>query len=208
MKRQLKSSVIYSLYGISFVFLISGIALIFVALKRESIPSFEYVSKGMLDYEEKVKVINTGETIVRPYTDLDVKIVKGYYDYKSDATSQEKSLIYYEDTYIQSSGISYSNDNEFSIISILPGIVKEVKEDITLGNVITIEHTNGIVSIYQSLTDILVKTGNQVTGGQKLATSSTSNISKDLGNHLYFELIINGECVNPEEYYDKSINEI
>ena len=37
---------------------------------------------------------------------------------------------------------------------------------------------------------------------------STSNISSELENHLYFELIINGECVNPENYYDKSINEL
>ena len=93
-------------------------------------------------------------------------------------------------------------------MSVLPGTVKEVKEDDTLGNVITIEHANGIVSIYQSVSDILVKAGDQVMNGQKLAKSSTSNISKELENHLYFELVINGECVNPEEYYDKTVNEI
>ena len=48
----------------------------------------------------------------------------------------------------------------------------------------------------------------KVLKSQVIAKSSTSNISKDLGNHLYFELIVDGKCVNPEDYYDKSINEL
>lgn len=208
MKRQLKKSVVYSLYAISFVMLISGVGILLSVLKKGVTPTYEYVSKGILDYQENIKVVNSGESITRPYTETNMNLVKGYYDYKAESESQEKSLIYYEDTYIQSSGVSYSNGSAFDVVSVLPGTVKEVKEDDTLGNVITIEHANGIVSIYQSVSDILVKAGDQVMNGQKLAKSSTSNISKELENHLYFELVINGECVNPEEYYDKTVNEI
>lgn len=208
MKRQLKKSVVYSLYAISFVMLIGGLGILLSILKKGVNPTYEYVSKGILDYQENIKVVNSGESITRPYTETNMNLVKGYYDYKAESQSQEKSLIYYEDTYIQSSGVSYSNGSAFDVVSVLPGTVKEVKEDDTLGNVITIEHVNGIVSIYQSVSDILVKAGDQVMNGQKLAKSSTSNISKELENHLYFELVINGECVNPEEYYDKTVNEI
>lgn len=208
MKRQLKKSVVYSLYAISFVMLIGGVGILLSILKKGVNPTYEYVSKGILDYQENIKVVNSGESITRPYTETNMNLVKGYYDYKAESQSQEKSLIYYEDTYIQSSGVSYSNGSAFDVVSVLPGTVKEVKEDDTLGNVITIEHVNGIVSIYQSVSDILVKAGDQVMNGQKLAKSSTSNISKELENHLYFELVINGECVNPEEYYDKTVNEI
>lgn len=208
MKRQLKKSVVYSLYAISFVMLISGVGILLSILKKGVNPSYEYVSKGILDYQENIKVVNSGESITRPYTETNMNLVKGYYDYRAESQSQEKSLIYYEDTYIQSSGVSYSNGSAFDVVSVLPGTVKEVKEDDTLGNVITIEHANGIVSIYQSVSNILVKAGDQVMNGQKLAKSSTSNISKELENHLYFELVINGECVNPEEYYDKTVNEI
>jgi len=108
---------------------------------------------------------------------------------------------------MQSSGISYSKGDIFDVVSILDGTVKEVKEDTTLGNIITIEHENGITSVYQSVGDISVKANDTVTSGQVIAKSSTSNISTDLGNHLYFELIIDGICVDPENYYDKSINE-
>lgn len=208
MKRQLKRSVVYGLYALSFTLLVGGTILLSSTVKNSGKDEYSYVSKGILDYEEEVKVVNTDNKIRKPYNNSSVKIVKNYYDYLGDASIQEKSLIYYEGTYIQSSGVSYSSGEQFDIISVLPGTVKEVKEDETLGNSITIDHNNGIYSVYQSITDINVKNGDVVNKGDIIAKSSTSNISTELDNHLYFELIINGVCVNPENYYDKSINEI
>lgn len=208
MKRELKKSVIYALYGISFLLLVGGVIGMLYATKKVSNTGYQYVSKGILDYENKVEVVNTKDTIKRPYNDTKVSIVKSFYNYKDEAKNQEKSLIFYEGTYMQSSGISYSNGDVFDVVSILPGEVSEVKEDDILGNIITIKHSNNITSIYQSVKDISVKIGDKVTSGQTIAKSSTSNISKELNNHLYFELIIDGICVNPEEYFDKSVNEI
>ena len=208
MKREWKKSVIYALYGISFLLLVGGVIGMLYATKKVSNTGYQYVSKGILDYENKVEVVNTKDTIKRPYNDTKVSIVKSFYNYKDEAKNQEKSLIFYEGTYMQSSGISYSNGDVFDIVSILPGEVSEVKEDDILGNIITIKHSNNITSIYQSVKDISVKMGDKVTSGQTIAKSSTSNISKELNNHLYFELIIDGICVNPEEYFDKSVNEI
>lgn len=208
MKRRLKKSVIYSLYAISFILLVGGIAFLAFEQNKNPLNNYKYVSKGILDYERKVPVVNVEEKIVRPYIDADVKIVKDFYDYQGDETSQEKSLIYYEGIYMPSSGISYSKGSEFNVLAIYKGKVKEIKEDEILGNVITIEHENGLTSIYQSITDIKVKAGDSVLGGQVIGKSSTSNISTELGNHLYLELIYNGVSVNPENYYNKSINEL
>lgn len=208
MKRQLKKSVVYSLYGISFALLLSGVVLLGMATKEATKPVYDYVSKSIFDYEEDIKVVNTGEKILRPYSDNSVKIVKDYYDYSADAAKQESALIYYENTYIQSSGVAYSNGNTFDVLSVLEGTVKEVSEDTTLGNTITIEHSNGITSIYQSVTNITVKEGDKINAGFVIATSGSSNISAELNNHLYFELIIDGVCVNPENYYDKLISEL
>ena len=208
MKRQLKKSVVYGLYALSFILLVGGIAILGFGVKDISEQKLSYVSKGILDYEEKVPVVNTEVKIVRPYIDSEVKVAKNFYDYLGNAEQQESSLIYFEGTYMQSSGVSYSKGEVFDVVSILDGIVKEVKEDTTLGNVITIEHENGITSIYQSVGDIAVKANDTVTSGQLIAKSSTSNISTDLGNHLYFELIVDGICVDPENYYDKLVNEI
>ena len=208
MRRELKKSVVYGLYALSFILLIGGIAILGFSVKDVTEQKLSYVSKGILDYEEKVPVVNTEVKIVRPYIDSEVKVAKNFYDYLGNAEQQEQSLIYYEGTYMQSSGVSYSKGDIFDVVSILDGTVKEVKEDTTLGNIITIEHENGITSVYQSVGDIAVKANDTVTSGQLIAKSSTSNISTDLGNHLYFELIVDGICVDPENYYDKLVNEI
>ena len=208
MKRQLKKSVVYGLYGLSFTLLVGGVALLGIAANDLGKEKLNYVSKGILDYEEKVPVVSEVAKIIRPYTDTEVKVSKNFYDYQAEAKEQEESLIYFEGTYMQSSGISYSKGEAFNVVSILDGTVKEVKEDATLGNVITIEHQNNITSVYQSIGEISVKAGDVITSGQVIAKSATSNISTELGNHLYFELIIDGICVDPENYYDKSINEL
>lgn len=208
MKRQLKKSVVYGLYGLSFTLLVGGIALLGFSVKDLNKQETSYVSKGILDYEEKVPVVSDEVKIARPYIDTEVKVSKNFYDYLAESKEQEQSLIYYEGTYMPSSGVSYSKGDVFDVVAILDGTVKDVKEDTTLGNVITIEHENGITSVYQSVGEIAIKINETVSKGQVIAKSSTSNISTDLGNHLYFELIIDGICVDPENYYDKSINEI
>ena len=207
MKKQSGKSIVYGLYGISFTLLLSGVVLLGMATKETAKQTYDYVSKSIFDYEE-VKTVNTGEVINKPYKDESIRIVKDFYDYKAEASIQENSLLYYENTYIQSSGVSYSNGSTFDVVSILDGTVKEIKEDELLGNVITIEHNNGIVSIYQSVSNITVKAGDKINAGFVIATSSTSNISSNLDNHLYFELIIDGVCVNPENYYNKQVSEL
>ena len=173
---------------------------------------YQYVSETVLDEDETKKeetpVVAEKTSIIRPYNDKNVKIVKNYYDYKGSEEDQQKSIIYYENTYMPSSGVSYGTEKPFDVISILDGTVTEVTEDTTYGNIIKIEHDKKIVSLYESVTDIKVKKGDKVKQGDVIAKSSTSNLSSDLGNHLYFELTINDNTVNPENYYDKLVDEI
>ena len=142
---------------------------------------------------------------IRPYQESDVTIVKGFYEFEADEKDQEKSLILYKDTYMPSTGVAYSNGKKFDVVAVLDGKVTQVKEDDTLGNSIMIEHKNGTTSVYQSVSDINIKEGDTVSQGQTIAKSSTSDVRSDLNNHLYFELIIDGNLVNPENYFDKNI---
>ena len=216
MKRELKKSVVYALYGISFLFLLAALVIPIMVVNKSNKEKYDYVSKGILDYENEVKVVNTQPDtnempkleIIKPFKDESVKVVKSFYDYTETNENQENSLIFYEGTYMQSSGVSYSKGEQFDVISILDGVVDSIKEDEIIGNSITIKHDNGIVSVYQSISDINVKKGDKVTQGTVIAKSSTSNISKDLENHLYFEIIINGINVNPEKYYGKNPSEL
>ena len=41
-----------------------------------------------------------------------------------------------------------------------------------------------------------------------IGKSSTSNMLKDYKSTLLFELVINGNTVNPEDYYNKTLEEL
>lgn len=173
-------------------------------LKEEN---FDYVSQTI--FEDDIPVVNTTPTVIRPYTNTNVKIVKDFYDFEADETKQQNSIIYYESTYLQNSGISYGGVEEaFDVVAILDGTVTSVKEDNTLGTIVEVRHSNDMVSYYQSLSEVLVKENDEIKQGTIIGKSGTSNISKELNNHLHFELIIKGQIVNPENYYDKKVDEL
>lgn len=168
---------------------------------------FDYVSQTI--FEDDVPVVNTTPTIIRPYTNTNVKIVKDFYDYQADEEKQQNSIIYYESTYLQNSGISYGGVEEvFDVVTILDGKVTSIKEDNTLGKIVEVRHSNDMISVYQSLSEVTVKENDEIKQGTIVGKSGSSNISKELNNHLHFELIIKGQIVNPENYYDKKVDEL
>lgn len=155
-----------------------------------------------------IPVVGTSVSITRPYWESSVSIAKTFYDYEGTSEEQEKSIIYYEDTYMQNSGVDYTSENVFDVISILDGTVISVEENDILGTIVEVRHSNNLISVYQSLSEVVVEVDMVVLQGQAIAKSGTSNINKDLGNHLHFELYHNGKIVNPEEYYNKNIDEL
>ena len=155
-----------------------------------------------------VPVVSTDPVICRPYTNANVKIVKNFYDYQADAESQEGSIVYYGNTYMQNSGVDYGMDAEFEVVSILDGTVMEVVEDEIMGKTVKIKHSNDLISVYQSMGTIDVSVDSQITQGMIIGKSGESNVSSDLGNHLHFELYHKGVVVNPEEYYEKLVGEL
>ena len=210
--RKLKKSAEYMIYGIMILVVLGTIFLIErsaspAQFKDEEDDQTPYVTKTIL--EDDVPVVSTTETIIRPYTDDQVKVLKGFYDYQAEASEQENALLYYENTYLQNSGVSYGGvDGDFDVVSILDGTVISVKEDSVVGNVVQIRYGNDIIGVYQSLGEVSVKENDTVKQGQIIGKSGNSNISKDLNSHLHFELIIKGQLVDPELYYDKNVNEL
>ncbi len=208
-KYKLKKPAVIGLYGLAIVTFLGTLFVVEKSYFEEntSDPDYDYVSQTIFDKD--IPVVNTTTTIIRPYTDKSVKIVKDFYDYKADEEKQKNSIIYYEATYLQNSGVSYGGiEGTFDVVSILDGKVTEVKEDNTLGKIVEVRHSNDTVSVYQSLSEVNVKKDDEIKQGTIIGKSGSSNISKDLNNHLHFELIIKGQIVNPENYYDKKVDEL
>lgn len=203
-RRRLRPYVLPTLMIIAIFGIIFGTAILQNSLKgKNDIPDepTSYVTNTIL--EEQEAVINQTPKMINPYTDANVKIGKSYYDYKADAKTQEKSIIYHDNTYLQNSGTDFINENIFDVVAVLDGNVTDVKEDETLGKVIEIKHDNGYISIYQSLSEVSVKKGDMITQGQVIGKSGTNELDKDMGNHLHFELYVNGQVVDPTLYLNK-----
>lgn len=165
----------------------------------------KYVSDIMMD--TSIPAVASEEIIKRPYESTEVTIAKSYYDYQKEAKEQEKSIIIYENTYMQNSGVDYVSKNSFDVIAILDGTVTSIDDDELLGKTIKIKHNNDMISVYQSISDVNVEVNQQVTQGFKVGVSGKNTLNGD-NQCLHFELVYKSKIVNPEEYYDKTIKEL
>ena len=145
--------------------------------------------------------INETKAIIRPYTSQEVSATIPYYNIDGTNDEQAAALIYYEGIYMQNTGVLYTSNNQFDVVSILDGTIKNVKEDSLMGNIVEIEHTNNLTTVYQSLGEVKVSVGDKVSQGDVIATSGQNKITTDTSNALHFEVFYKGEVFNPEEFY-------
>ena len=68
----------------------------------------------------------------------------------------------------------------------------------TYGNLVVIDHGNGIQTYYAHCNSINCSVGQKVSQGQMISTVGTTGNST--GSHLHLEIRINGICYNPKNY--------
>ncbi|MGE3724641.1 MAG: peptidoglycan DD-metalloendopeptidase family protein [Candidatus Sericytochromatia bacterium] len=67
------------------------------------------------------------------------------------------------------------------------------------GYAVDVEHPNGVVTRYAHCSELHVRVGQAVQRGQVLAAMGSTGHST--GPHLHFEVHVNGEAVNPRNYF-------
>jgi murein DD-endopeptidase MepM/ murein hydrolase activator NlpD len=95
-------------------------------------------------------------------------------------------------------GLDISNRMGTPVIAPSNGIVSDVGNDNAVGKVVVIFHGFGMTSRYGHLSKVLVKTGQRVKRGDKIAEVGTTG--KTTGPHLHYEVKINGVPINPARY--------
>jgi stage II sporulation protein Q len=122
-----------------------------------------------------------------------------FYDEKSSDAEREAALVQVGDTYSPHMGIDFVDPSgkTFDVQAALSGKVTYVKTEPTNGNVIEITHEGGLVTVYQSVTDIQVAEGDDVTQGTVIAKAGRNDLERDLGIHLHYETRNNGKPINP-----------
>lgn len=170
------------------------------------IDKIQYVSSSVISND--VPVMSTTNVIIKPYNNASVKIGKNYYDFNADKENQQNSILFYDNTYIQNSGVDYILDTSFDILCVFNGVVTKVEDNDMVGKTVEIKHDGNMITVYQSLSNVNVKEGDEITQGTVIGKSGNSKIGKDLGNHLHFEVYINGQVINPELCYNKQIADL
>lgn len=84
------------------------------------------------------------------------------------------------------------------IYAVAAGTVVSSKYDGNYGNCVIVDHGNGIKTRYAHASRLCVQVGTVVEQGDLLALVGTTGQS--YGNHLHFEVILNGRAVDPAPY--------
>ncbi|MEK3987922.1 peptidoglycan DD-metalloendopeptidase family protein [Paenibacillus sp. FSL K6-3166] len=82
----------------------------------------------------------------------------------------------------------------------LDGVIAYVGKQTGYGNLVIIDHGNGFSTAYGHLLDnsVLVKPKQKVKAGEQVA--GVGSTGRSTGNHLHFEIRVNGVQVDPTEY--------
>jgi stage II sporulation protein Q len=99
-------------------------------------------------------------------------------------------MVQYGDTLTPHTGIDLvKTDNQtFDVLAALSGKVTVVENNPLTGHQLEITHSNGMITIYQSLSDIKVAKGAEVKQGDVIAMAGVNELEKDDGVHLHFEV--------------------
>ena len=96
-------------------------------------------------------------------------------------------------------GVDYSIPEGESVFATADGVVKEVLgKTSTSGITVVIDHGNGLKTRYAHASALYVAKGTTVSQGEMIAGVGSTGYST--GNHLHFEVIVNGTRVNPAPY--------
>ena len=154
------------------------------------------------------------EVIKSPIEGEEVTVAKSYYDQTADTTTQVNSLFYYkvgETMYShESKGVSLKDNNNetVNVVAALSGKVASVKDEILKGTVVTIEHENGVETVYTGVYNVNVEAGDEVEQGTVLGKTGLSQLEPDSGNVIHFEVLKDDVKVNPETVIDKKLGDL
>ncbi|MBQ8295868.1 MAG: M23 family metallopeptidase [Clostridia bacterium] len=102
--------------------------------------------------------------------------------------------------YYEHSGVDFSASAGTEVLAAEDGKVESIyKADVLAGTEITIDHGNGLKTVYRFVTEAEhLKVGDSVKKGDVIATvaEATGEEYKD-GAHLHFEVLENGKYVDP-----------
>ncbi len=95
-------------------------------------------------------------------------------------------------------GVDIAGRNGTSILAPADGVVRMAGEQGGFGRSVALRHGYGVETVYGHLSEILVRHGEHVKRGQKIALMGSTG--RSTGPHLHYQVEVNGKPVNPQNY--------
>jgi len=95
-------------------------------------------------------------------------------------------------------GLDFQAEIGTQIVAAAGGMVISTERHAAYGNLVEIDHGNGLLTRYAHVSKVLVKTGDLVRRGQPVA--QVGNSGRSTGPHLHFEVLVEGVPQNPARF--------
>ena len=99
------------------------------------------------------------------------------------------------------SGIDFPAALGTPVLAAADGTVSDAGFDTAYGNYVIVDHEEGFSTMYAHMDEILTEIGAEVSRGDEIGTVGSTG--RSTGPHLHFELRIDGEPVDPADYWEQ-----
>lgn len=137
-------------------------------------------------------------------------IAKKFYDASADEEARQAALVVYNNQYSPNTGIDVTMEGEtiFDVVASMRGTVISTVKDPVLGNCVTVEHGDGVTTMYQALSSMTVEPGEEVEQGEVIGQSGTSLVNPELKSYVHFEVRKDQVAINPESVLEVAMAEV
>ena len=123
---------------------------------------------------------------IRP---VNTRRITGHFGYRNDPFTGNRRM---------HSGLDYSLPEGRPVMATADGVVRFAGRKYSFGNLVEIDHGNGLVTRYAHNSQIKVKRGDHVKRGDVIAL--VGRTGRSTAPHLHYEVLENGTAVDPMKY--------
>ncbi len=101
-------------------------------------------------------------------------------------------------------GLDFTANTGTPIFAAADGIVAVSERTPDYGNLVKVDHGAGLETRYAHASKLLVKVGDRVIKGQKIA--EVGSTGRSTGPHLHYEIRLNGNALDPRKYLQQNVS--